>query len=280
MTTFRPLVILGSGYTGRWIYQLARQRSLPVYASSRKPELHLTYAESKARLRFDLADPETWSALPLNVDLIWAFPAVPLERVQAFAARFLIPSARLVVLGSTSAYDRVPPKASGTAPWIDETGPVNTALPRVQGEEYLRTHHGATLLRVAGIYGPHRNPVEWIRQGRVGPTEKFVNLIHVEDLAQLCLLALNGRHAGETYNVSDGQPRRWADICTEVARRWGIVSPLQADSREPGKRILNQKLLDHFAPTFQHPDLYAALQVLQSPLVSPIGEIAAGDGTS
>ena len=37
--------------------------------------------------------------------------------------------------------------------------------PAFQGEEYLRTHHGAIILRVAGIYGPHRNPVDWIRRG-------------------------------------------------------------------------------------------------------------------
>lgn len=277
MTTRRPLVILGSGYTGRWIHQLAVQRSLPVLASSRRPELHLTYVEPNARLRFDLSDAATWLDLPPNVDLIWTFPAAPLDQVQAFAARSLISSRRLVVLGSTSAYARDDAQTDGTAPWIDETSPIDTALPRVQGEEYLRRYHGAMVLRVAGIYGPHRNPVEWIRQGLVGPTGKFVNLVHVEDLAGHCLLVLEAGHAGETYNVSDGQPRRWADICAEVSTRWGIVSPRQSGPEEPGKRILNQKLIDHVGPAFQHPDLYAALQALQSPSPLPLGEIAARD---
>jgi hypothetical protein len=277
MSTRRPLVILGSGYTGRWIYHLAVQRSLPVLASSRRPDLHLAYVEPNARLRFDLSDAATWSDLPPNTDLIWTFPAAPLDQVQAFATRSAIFSRRLVVLGSTSAYARDNAQAGGTAPWIDETTPIDTALPRVQGEEYLRQHHGAMVLRVAGIYGPHRNPVDWIRQGLVGPTGKFVNLIHVEDLAGLCLLVLEAGHAGEIYNVSDGQPRRWIDICAEVSSRWGIVSPRQSGPEEPGKRILNQKLINHVAPTFQHPDLYAALQALQSPSPLPFGEIAARD---
>jgi nucleoside-diphosphate-sugar epimerase len=194
--------------------------------------------------------------------LIWTFPATPLEQVQAFANQYCGPSQKLVVLGSTSAYDKDDGPEEGMAPWIDETSPINTNLPRVQGEEYLRRHYGATVLRVAGIYGPGRNPLEWIKQGRVGPTDKFVNLIHVEDLARVCLLVLEGNHAGETYNVSDGQPRRWADICAQVSKRWGIVSPRQPGPKEFGKRILNHKLTAHLTYTFRHPDLYEALQTL------------------
>jgi hypothetical protein len=277
MTTPRRLAILGSGYTGRWIYQLATQRSMSVLASSRRPELHLSYVEPNARLGFNLDDPATWPSLAPDVDLIWTFPAAPLEQVQAFADHSCRPSQRLVVLGSTSAYDRNSGQAGGSAPWIDETSSLNTDLPRVQGEEYLRTSHGATVLRVAGIYGPDRNPVEWIRQGRVGSTAKFVNLVHVEDLALVCLLALQGGNAGETYNVSDGHPRRWAEICAVVARRWGIASPRSSDSPEVGKRILTRKLVDQFAPVFRHPDLYEALEVLQAATTSPFGETPARD---
>ena len=181
MITPRPLVILGSGYTGLRIWRLAKQQSLPVQASSRRPAQNLTYVEPEARLRFDLTEPATWPSLPPNIDLIWTFPATPLEQVQAFAGQYCNPSHRLIVLGSTSAYDTDGGHAEDIAPWIDETSPINVHLPRVQGEEYLRRHHGAIILRVAGIYGPQRNPVEWIRQGLVGPTDKFVNLIHVED---------------------------------------------------------------------------------------------------
>ena len=263
MTTRRPLVILGSGYTGQSLCRLAGQQSLPFQASSRRPDVHLTYVEPHARLRFDLAEPTTWSALPPDADLIWTFPATPLEQVQAFAKQYCSPPRRLVVLGSTSAYNTGGDQAEGLPPWIDEASPINTSLPRVQGEEYLRTHHGAIILRVAGIYGPQRNPVEWIRQGRVGPTDKFVNLIHVEDLAHLCLLALQAGHTGETYNVSDGQPRRWADICAEVSRKWGIVGPRPAGNRELGKRILSHKVLAQFGHTLRHPDLYAALDAIE-----------------
>ena len=263
MSDLRPIVILGTGYTGRWIQQVAREQSLPILASSRRPEQHLRDTAQTARIQFDLDQPSTWSALPPEADLIWTFPAVPLEQVQAFARYARSPSRRLVVLGSTSAYDRGGEAAADLPPWIDETSPVNFDLPRVQGEEYLRTQQGGIILRVAGIYGPNRNPVEWIRQGRVGPTNKFVNLIHVEDLAALCLLALQTGRAGDVYNISDGQPRRWADVCAEVSSRWGIVSPREASPSQPGKRICNRKALGSLQYTLRHPDLYHALAALQ-----------------
>lgn len=263
MSTLRPIVILGTGYTGRWIYTLAREQSLPILASSRRPERHLANVAATARIQFDLENPATWSALPLEADLIWTFPAVPLERVRAFARHACSPSRRLVVFGSTSAYDQGDEPMTDLPAWIDETSPVNLDLPRVQGEEYLRTQHGGIILRVAGIYGPSRNPVEWIRQGRVGPTNKFVNLIHVEDLARLCLLALRTGRAGEVYNISDGHPRRWADICADVSSKWGIVSPREAFPSQPGKRICNRKVLEALGYTLRHPDLSDTLAAFQ-----------------
>lgn len=265
MTAMPPLAILGFGYTGRCIFRLARTPARRILASSRRPESHLTDIPPPDRLRFDLTDQSSWHALPCDADLIWTFPATPLDQVQAFARHYCHAGRKLVVLGSTSAYDRNDHPPAELPPWIDETSPVNGDLPRVQGEEYLRTHHGAVILRVAGIYGPHRNPVEWIRRGRVGPTNKFVNLIHVEDLAQLCLQALAYGQPGASYNISDGHPRRWTEICHEVSSRWGVVSPRQAYADESGKRILNHRALTQLRYRLRYPDFYQALRSIEDP---------------
>lgn len=265
MTAMAPLVILGFGYTGRWIYRFAHLPSRRILASSRRPDHHLTDIPPPDRFRFDLTDQSSWPALPRDADLIWTFPATPLDQVQAFARHHCHEGRKLVVLGSTSAYDRQDHLPATLPPWIDEASPIDSDLPRVQGEEYLRTHHGAIILRVAGIYGPHRNPVEWIRRGRVGPTNKFVNLIHAEDLAHLCLQALQYGLPGTCYNISDGHPRRWAEICHEVSARWGAVSPRQDNADETGKRILNHRALTQLRYTLRYPDLYQALQAMNGP---------------
>lgn len=258
----RPsLVILGSGYTARYLLPLAGRRYAQVFATSRNPARHLAHLPFEQRVRFDLTVPNSWNNVPEGADLLWCFPAEPLNLVQRFAEVARASAHRIVVLGSTSAYDtgsstEYPP------PWIDETAPVDLTKPRVQGEEFLRTACGAILLRVAGIYGPGRNPLDWIRRGRVGPSRKYVNLIHAEDLAVGCLAALRHGVAGAAYNVSDGTPRTWKEICETAERRWDIRPFAPTDALPTGKRLSNERFLallasDHVS--IRHTDLYEAL---------------------
>jgi len=218
------------------------------------------------RIRFNLDQPDTWKNIPADCDLLWCFPAEPLDQVQACAAAMNLPSRRLVVLGSTSAYptgtvNEYPPA------WIDETASIDESKPRVKGEEYLRIYCHAIILRVSGIYGPRRNPLTWIQRGRVGSSRKFVNLIHVEDLAEVCLAALEYGQPGEIYTVSDGIPRTWEEICRTAQDRWGITSTRTTDDNSTGKRLAINKLmslLETSGKTLVHTDLYHSLDRLLS----------------
>ncbi len=257
------VVILGSGYLARFMLFLTDFYQ-NVLHTSRDPEHHLTWLPPKQRLRFDLNETDTWSHIPSEADLLWCFPALPVPAVQQFASQ-INGSRPLVVLGSTSAYD------AGIAhdtpsPWIDETAPLDLEKPRVQGEEFLRAECGAIVLRVAGIYGPGRHPYEWIKNGRVGLSDKYVNLIHVEDLAAICLATLEHGVSGTVYNVSDGMPRTWR----EIGRGLGggqLPEPETAEQKHPrGKRINTTKLralLQKARISLRHPDLFRALEDLQ-----------------
>jgi len=215
-------------------------------------------------MRFDLEQPSTWLNIPMGADLIWCFPATPLKQVQAFARTLDAPPRRIVVLGSTSAYE-VPDHSAVYPPsWIDESAPIDLTKPRVQGEEFLRTNCGAIVLRVAGIYGPGRNPIDWIRQGRIGPSRKYVNLIHVEDLAAVCLAAIEKGKPGEAYNVSDGQPYIWSEICATAQQRWSVGAAAAKEDLSSGKRISNAKLRSELDYRFRHADLYEALDLIES----------------
>ncbi len=254
------LVILGTGYTGRVLFRQARASGRIVFAASRAPDSTLMDLPPEQRLRFDLDHAETWEALPAQADAVWTFPAVPPDTVRAFGEKVAHRLRRLVVLGATSAYDGSPQAVRGEP--VDETVLVDRTIARVQGEEFLRERYGAIVLRAAGIYGPGRNPLDWIRQGRVGYSHRFVNLIHVEDLAAIILRTLEDGTPGDTYNVSDGTPRRWSEIMDAAAARWGTAKPLPADPT-PGKRISNRKLLAEFGYTLRYPDLFAALEELE-----------------
>lgn len=254
------IVILGAGYAGRVIYTHATAQGLSTLVTSRTPEAHLDFAAPSHRLPFELEREVTWRNIPLGCDLIWCFPATPLNAVSSFADAVLRKARRIVVLGSTSAYETSRTDSDSV---LDESAPIDRTHPRVMGEDYLRTHAGATVLRVAGIYGPGRNVLDWIRLGKVGPSQRYVNLIHVEDLAGICVSVLEEGRSSEIYNVSDGRPRRWSEICEVAGNRWGVV-PVKRDSdQQAGKRLSIAKLTQDLQYRFQHPDLYAALDAIE-----------------
>jgi hypothetical protein len=259
------VVVLGSGYVARFMPSLGKFYRRVLY-TSRDPNHRLTWALENQRVHFNLAEPETWMNVPSGADLLWCFPAAPPEAVQHFAvsAGSFRTNGSLVVLGSTSAYD-VGASTEYPPPWIDETSPVDLTKPRVQGEEFLRKECGAIVLRVAGIYGPGRNPYRWITSGRVSLSDKYVNLIHVEDLAEICVAALSCGAPGAVYNVSDGIPRTWREIGSQLEGYDGGPALSGTQEQQSGKRIRTAKLgvlLRQAGISIRHPDLFRSLQRL------------------
>ena len=253
MSRSRPLVILGAGYTGQFLYTLAMAQGWDTRATSRTPSIHLPHIHSPHRIEFDLHRPITWSNVPVDAHLIWCFPAIPQESASQFVEQRGPKSGRLIVLGSTSAYEPDPDKL------VHEGTPPRLALPRVQGEEYLRKTYGAIILRLAGLYGPGRHVLDWIRGGKVKHTNRYVNLIHIEDVAGICLAALEKAKDGEVYIVSDGTPRRWSEIFSTAAERWGIPLSPPSQPKDSGKRLSVKKLREELDYQYRFPDLFQAL---------------------
>ena len=268
------LVILGSGYLARFML-LPTSLYLDVLHTSRDPNQNLAWVSPNQRLHFDLAKQDTWRNIPSGADLLWCFPATPVDSVREFAACIKGSFRRLVVLGSTSAYDVGEP-SHYPPPWIDESAQLNISKARVQGEEFLRKELSATVLRVSGIYGPKRNPLDWMRIGRVNPSRKYVNLIYVEDLAAICLAALQRGQTGDVYNVSDGIPRTWNEIYITGRDRWHLPVISEQSTQECGKRIDTRKLRALREP-LRHTDLFASLDRLERGSVTTAEEPARQD---
>ena len=214
-----PPTILGAGYVGRALL-------------ARFPHADATHRQRSTGRRtyvFDLDDPGTWGNPPLaGHTVIWTFPAAPIERVQQFHEARLQQAAGLIVLGSTSAY-RLDDAAVGSVATVDESAPLDLGQPRVQGEEWLRAQ-GATVLQLAGIFGPGREPVDWLRSGRIRDGAKLVNLIHVEDIVRVIAHLLAHPLPGQRLNVANGEPVAWR----ELAARWKRQGKLPADLTLPG----------------------------------------------
>lgn len=195
-------LILGHGYTAA---------ELVPFIHSKEPQAKVvsTSRQGFPYIKFDLLDPSTWDNLPQSQVSYWTFPAVPPDLVKEFYSKKKDSLGHIVVLGSTSTF-----KVENSGELVDETSPLDLSIDRVQGEIYLRGE-GASLVMSSGIYGVGRNPLDWVKKGWVGLSDKWINMIHVKDLSQFLYQA--GRFkTGKTHIASDGDPRQWK----EVIRIW------------------------------------------------------------
>lgn len=204
------LLILGAGYVGRQLLAAA-----PNALGTRRTDASLGPRE----FVFDLANPATWEHLDAaQRHVVWTFPATPPDLVERFFEAKLKQAASLIVLGSTSAY-----KVTRPDQLIDEDAPLDLSQPRVVGEEWLRTQ-GATILQLAGIFGPAREPVDWLKKGLIKNGLKRVNLIHVADIVQVIQALARSPKPGLRLNLSNGQVPAWKDL-VEIFQQRGLLSP-------------------------------------------------------
>lgn len=239
MSDQSPLTILGAGYVGAAL----RQRFPAADATRRQPDT------GGCNLVFRLEDESTWGGLTASGrHVVWTFPATPLDLVQSFHARCLRACRSLIVLGSTSCYRAAETDATAVIT-VDERSPLDLDQPRVQGEEWLR-RQGATVLQLAGIFGPGREPAGWLQRGRIPDGAKLVNLIHVDDIVAVIAYLLVHPLPGERINVANGEPIAWR----ELAARFRATGLIPADfilpesgPHEFGKRV-DQRLLQALMP--------------------------------
>ena len=111
--------------------------------------------------------------------------------------------------------------------WVDESAPTGSgrrAARAVADAAWLE--RGARVLRLPGIYGPSRSPLDRVREGRAHridmPGHMF-SRVHVEDIAQGFTQALGG--AAGAYNLADDQPASQNAVVEEACRLLGIAPP-------------------------------------------------------
>jgi nucleoside-diphosphate-sugar epimerase len=249
-----PILVLGAGYTGRVVQRQLTAASRPCFATFRNRLPRGNWGVE--HIHFDLDMPDTWRGIPPGCDCVWTFPAEPPGQVEAFAEFLFTDQRRVVVIGTTSSYLH-----SQEDEVVAELSPLDLNRPRVQGEELLRSH-GAMIVRAAGLYGPGRNPLDWLRRGVPSRGENFLNLIHVEDLADALVAVLDSAPEGEHYCASDGIPRRWRDIAA-WARERGYIKEVLFGAERSSKKISNAKLLALLRRPLAHADLFRELDLLE-----------------
>lgn len=233
------VLIVGCGYLGRRVAERLRGDARKVLATVRSvSSMQALHADGYALRLLDL-DAATDFAPPEDAyRVLYLAPPPPHGSQDPRLARLLSalqghPPQRIVYAGSSSVYgDR-------QGAWVDETAAVSpqseTATRRLHAEtgllRWCEEHRiSAVVLRLAGIYGPQRLPLERLRSGRPVVRESeagWSNRIHVDDLAQACVSALRHPSPQTIYNVADGHPASTTAFLRAVAERARLPMPAE-----------------------------------------------------
>ncbi len=98
---------------------------------------------------------------------------------------------------------------------------------RVQAEAAWRAlRPSAHIFRLPGIYGPGRNALQQLRDGRayrvLKPGHRF-SRIHVADIVQTLRASMARPRAGAVYNVCDDLPAESAEVLAYAAELFGVA---------------------------------------------------------
>jgi nucleoside-diphosphate-sugar epimerase len=273
-------LVIGCGYLGRRVAAIWRSEGLQVSALTRSSANAATLAEQGIEpVIGDVLLPETLRSLPAANIVLYA---VGYDRQAAASKRDVyvrgLASAlenlgsrvrRLFYISSTSVYGQ------DKGEWVDETSettPVNEdgqiVLSAEQTVRQLCPAGVASVLRFTGIYGPGRllRRIESVRSGEpiAANPDGFLNLIHVDDGAQIVSRLAKRDFVEPTYLVTDDRPIRRREYYSLLARLVGAPEPVfqfDANGERSGlnKRCSNARLKAQLGEILRFPTIESGL---------------------
>jgi nucleoside-diphosphate-sugar epimerase len=207
----------------------------------------------------DLARPATLSDLPPDLSVV-AYTAAPDgptpeayrsawveglgNLLEALAAQRQRPR-RVLLTSTTGVYGQT------EAEWVDEDSPAANddfrgALPLEGERRLLESPFPATVLRLAGIYGPGRTRlIERVRAGRATCVPGlWSNRIHRDDCAGALCHLMRVQDAAALYLGVDREPAETCEVQRWLAAALGVPEPpttAATDPALPGRRRSSNK---------------------------------------
>lgn len=283
----RQVLIAGCGYVGQRLAVRLQQHfdvTSLVRTAERVAELERLGIRALAidfdRVRAGVSIPER---LDQEAILYLTPPPVLGEsdlRLDRFLQLAVVPPHTFVYMSTTGVYG----DTAGAA--VDESSPVqprtDRARRRVSAEEMTRVWCNErrvrrVVLRVPGIYGPDRLPLERLRHVEPVVREREAginNRIHVDDLVEACVRAVANPEARGVYNVTDGQPLSSTAFINMVAKAAGLPPPPQVSMEEAqltfsperlsflneSRRVSNERMLKHLGVALKYGDVEAGIR--------------------
>ena len=116
---------------------------------------------------------------------------------------------------------------------VDENTPINPKTQRAKRrvlaeEQWLNMGLPVHIIRLPGIYGPLRGPLEKVRSGtarRVLKEGHVFSRIHVEDIVLVLFASMAGPRPGAVYNVADDLPAAGHVVTAYACELLGVQPP-------------------------------------------------------
>jgi nucleoside-diphosphate-sugar epimerase len=260
------LLIFGFGYTAQFLAQKASKINIQVTATTRNKDALGYNREFDCELiHFSEKDIEQALAKASHI-LISTPPSFDfgdpvLDNFSTLLKKYINNIQWLGYLSSTGVY------GNHQGDWVDESSKP-TALGN-QGELRLASENKwcsfakayqipLTIFRLAGIYGPQRNVLARLMNGKKDTIIKdgqFFSRIHVEDIALAIIAVIQNPKIGITiYNVADDEPAP-SHVVDEYAAKllqlpplkkipfeMATLSPMAQEFYSHNKRVSNAKL--------------------------------------
>ncbi len=281
--------ISGCGYIGARVAAIWQGEGARVSALARNKD-------SEARLKTlniesikgDLDNGNSLKGLALDKAVLYHFAPPPTTGVtdsrlcvllNAIQSPQSLPD-KVILISTSAVYGDCQGK------WIDENTKANPTTDRgkrrlhaeqtlIQWSQHTKVPY--VILRVPGIYGPKRLPLERIKSSAPILKEAqspYTNRIHADDLAAICVAAAKKTANNSLYNVSDGHPGTMSQYFKAIAAAFQLAPPPEIDMAEAQKvmsqgmlsylkesrRIKNDKLLRELQLTLRYPNLTAGLK--------------------
>ncbi len=139
------------------------------------------------------------------------------------------------------------------------------------------------IFRLAGIYGPGRNPLENLGAGtarRIVKPGQVFSRIHVDDIVSVLRASMAQPSPGSVYNVCDDEAAPPQDVVAYAASLLGVepppeiafedanLSPMARSFYADNKRVRNDRIKEELGVTLAYPTYREGLKALLEALPS------------
>jgi len=250
-------LIFGCGFLGRHLADRLLAAGVTVYGTTRSTGHAEQLAEAGIRpLLLEVTSSLTLAALnpALEAEELDVYYLIPPGRAgrEPTPRQVVIDGANNVINALGDARIRQAVMVSSTAVYgqsggqrVDADTPPEPVDDRgkllLEGENvWLDSDLPARVLRLAGLYGPHRTiSLDAVRDGSpiVGDPNVLLNLIHVDDAADLLLAVAGSTDAAKVELGCDGSPVKRIEYYQYLAHRLGVPVPQVLDDQSAAEQL-------------------------------------------